>query len=156
MDTKVYLFNPFNLSKVTEEAICEQIDVIASKFKPDADAPFDIAHNIEIGANLMGLEGEIIARYTRLYNSKKLDNDTCEMLLAHKLRKEWDVERDGKAPAMSYFEAKAVERSQVPREEEFRLYENLTRFKYAYQSTEAKTNAWKKKLDATRFEIGGN
>lgn len=149
----LYLFNPFNLSKVTEEAICEQIDIIASKFNPDADTPFDVAHNIEIGANIMGLEGEIIARYTRMYNTKKLENDKAEMLMAHRLRKEWDTERDGKAPAMSYFEARAVERYQVSREEEFKLYENLTRFKYAYQSTEAKTNAWKKKLEAMRYEI---
>lgn len=153
MDEKLYLFNPFNLSKVTEEAICEQIDVIASRFKPEADTPFDVAHNIEIGANIMGLEGEIIARYTRMYNSAKLENDKAEMLMAHKLRKEWDVERDGKAPAMSYFEARAVERYQVSREKEFKLYESLTRFKYAYQSTEAKTNAWKKKLEAMRYEI---
>lgn len=152
MMDNLYLFNPFNLSKVTEEAICEQIDLIISNFIPDADTPFDISRNIEIGANVMGLEGEIIARYTRMYNSAKLENDKCEMLLAHKLRKEWDP-ADGKAPAMSYFEAKAVEKYQVPREYEFKLFENLTRFKYAYQSTEAKTNAWKKKLEAIKYEV---
>ena len=31
----------------------------------------------------------------------------------------------------------------------------LTRFKYAYQSLEHRLNAWKKKLDAFKYDING-
>ena len=152
---KVYIINPFNLSKVTDEAICEQIDEIISKYEPDADIPSVVADNIEIGSSILELEGELIARFTSRYYSKKLDNDKGEALEMHRLRTQWSKENTEKAPAIKYFEAKATEKYQLSREEEYKLLENLTRFKYSYQSLESKTNAWKKKLEAMKYDLSG-
>lgn len=155
LDEKTYLFNPFNLQKVTDEAIAEQIDAIALKFNEEADTPYDVAHNIEVGANIMYLYGEMIARLTHRYHTKKLSNDKGEKLETHNQRKEWSKRTDEKAPALAYFEALAVSKYQLSREEEFKHFEMLTRFKYAYESLEARVNAWKKKLETYKYDLAG-
>ena len=153
LDEKTYLFNPFNIQKVTDDAICEQITAVAAKYRQEADTPYDVAFNIEVGSNLLYLYGEMIARLTHRYNSKKLDNNKGEMLETHRLRKQWSKENKDKAPAISYFEALAVEKYQISREQEFKDLEMLTRFKYAYESVEAKMNAWKKKLETFKYDL---
>lgn len=155
LDEKTYLFNPFNLQKVTDEAICEQINEIATRYREAADNPYDVAFNIEVGANLLYLYGEMIARLTNRYDSTKLENDKGEALETHKLRKEWSQSTTEKAPAIDYFKALAIDKYQISREKEFSVNEMLTRFKYAYKSLESKTNAWKKKLEAFKYDIAG-
>ena len=153
LDEKTYLFNPFNIQKVTDEAICEQITAVADKYRPEADTPYDVAYNVEVGSNLLYLYGEMIARLTHRYNSEKLENNKGEMLETHRQRKAWTAANKEKAPAISYFEALAVKKYQLSREAEFKDLEMLTRFKYAYESVEAKMNAWKKKLDTFKYDL---
>lgn len=153
LEEKTYLFNPFNLKKVTDETISEHIDEISNKYRNEADTPYDVAFNIELGANLLCLYGEMISRLTERYQIKKLDNNKGEMLETHRLRTQWSKTNEEKAPAISYFEALAVEKFEISRQEEYKLYGLLTRFKYAYESLEAKMNAWKKKLEAFKYEV---
>ena len=71
-------------------------------------------------------------------------------------RKNWDTERDGKAPAMAYFEALGTRFCQ---DDIKRLADkecSLKRFKNAYTSTENKINALKKKLESIKFEEFNN
>lgn len=150
---KSYFINPFNLKTITDETISEQINALADKYV-DGDAPFEIAHNIEIYANILYLYGEMISRLTERHQILKLENNKGELLETHRLRSEWSRSRTEKAPNISYFEALAVDKFELKRREEFKLFADLTRFKYAYESVEAKMNALKKKLDATKFELG--
>lgn len=154
LDEKTYLFNPFNIQKVTDEAISEQIDAIALKYIQNADTPYDVANNIDVGSNILYLYGELISRFTSRYQSLKLANDKDELLETHRLRKEWSINTKEKAPAISYFEAQAVNKYEQSRNREFKYLENLTRFKYAYSSLESRVNAWKKKLETFKYEIG--
>lgn len=156
IDEKTYLFNPFQLPKLTDEAIALEVDNLISKFIPDADTPTEIATNIEIYSNLNFLYGEMLSRYTKRHAVKKYENDKGEDLLAYKLRKERVKNASEKAPAYSYFEAQAKDKFELSRVEEFELLEWKSRFKNAYDSTEGKGNALKKKLEATKYEIGIN
>ena len=67
-------------------------------------------------------------------------------------RKLWNVERDGKQPAMAYFEALGTryceDKIKLQAEKEC----SLKRFRNAYQSMEEKINSLKKKLDSIKYE----
>lgn len=156
LDEKTYLFNPFNLKQITDEAIIKQIDELAKRYIPEPATPYDTGHNIELAANLLYLYGEMIARMTERHSIQKLDNDKNESLYTYELRSEWSRTKTEKAPAMSYFEALALEKYQISRNQEKKHLADLTRLKYAYDSLEAKMNAWKKQLEAMKYEIGIN
>lgn len=151
LDEKTYLFNPFALKKITDEAISEQINELAKRYKSDADTPFDIAYNIEIYANILYLYGEMISRLGERYATLEYANDKGEMLETHKQRKNWNSTE--KAPNIDYFKALAYEKYELSRQKEFGLFADLTRFKKAYESIENKMNALKKKLEATKYEM---
>lgn len=152
LDEKTYLFNPFALKKITDEAISEQINELASRYKTNADVPYEIAYNIEIYANILYLYGEMIARLGERYAVLEYANDKGEMLETHKQRKNWNSTE--KAPNIDYFKALAYEKYELDRQREFSINADLIRFKKAYESIENKMNALKKKLDATKFELG--
>lgn len=154
LDEKVYLFNPFALKKITDEAISEQINELANKYKVGADIPYDIAYNIEIYANILYLYGEMIARLGERYATLEYANDKGEMLETHRQRKMWNSTE--KAPNIDYFRALAFEKYELDRQREFGIQADLIRFKKAYESIESKMNALKKKLEATKYEIGLN
>ena len=154
LDEKTYLFNPFALKKITDEAISEQINELASRYKTNADVPYDIAYNIEIYANILYLYGEMIARLGERYAVLEYANDKGEMLETHKQRNGWSKITNEKAPNIDYFKALAYEKYELDRQREFSINADLIRFKKAYESIENKMNALKKKLDATKFELG--
>lgn len=156
LDEKTYLFNPFQLPKLSDEAIEKEVENLISKFIVEAEAPTEISNNIEVYSNLNYFYGEMLARYTKRHAIKKYLNDKGEDLLAYKLRKDWLKNALEKAPAYSYFEAQAKDKFELSRIEEFELLEWKSRFKNAYESTEGKANALKRTLDATKYEIGIN
>ena len=154
LDEKTYLFNPFNLKQITDEAISQQIDELAKRYIPEPATPYDTGHNIELAANLLYLYGEMIARLTERHQIKEIDNNKSESLYTFQLRRDWSRNNTEKAPAISYFEALALEKYQISRNEEIKYLADLTRLKYAYDSLESKMNAWKKQLEAMKYEIG--
>lgn len=154
LDEKLYFFNPFALKRVTTEAISEQLDEFGQSFHKDADTPMDIAYNIELGTNCLYLYGELLARCSSAYDKQHYENEMNEALEVQRLRKEWSDTKTEKAPAIKYFEAEAMKKYQIPRNREFDLDADYKRIKAAYDSMESKTNAWKKKLDAIKYEIG--
>lgn len=153
LDEKLYLFNPSNLKQITDEAISEEITLLASKYRSEIITPVDLSFNIELGANLLYLYGEIIARYTERYQIKKIDNDKGEALETYNQRKRWTSENTEKAPNIDYFKALALEKYQLSRNDEAKLYADLIRWKKAYESVESKMNAWKKQLEAMKYEL---
>lgn len=154
LDEKVYLFNPFELKKITDEAISEQINELAKRYKVGADIPYEIAYNIEIYANILYLYGEMIARLGEKHAIIEYSNDKGELIETHNQRKKRTKENTDKCPNIDFFRGLAYEKYELDRQREFSINADLIRFKKAYESIENKMNALKKKLDATKFELG--
>lgn len=153
MNDKLYLFNPFELKKVKDNN--EIAKLYGEVFKTLIEEPntmYEYAHNIEVYSNLNYILGEVIARLTKDLIELKTKIEIDKAIHTVDERKQWNIEKDGKQPAMSYFEALGTRFC----EEDIKLLaqkeSDLKRFKNAYQSTEEKLNALKKRLDAIRFE----
>lgn len=152
MNEKEYLFNPFRIKEVTNSKLQEMYQETYNKLLSEPNSMYEYAHNIEVYTNLMYICGECIARFTReiIELRTKIQIDTA--INQVEARKQWNTEGNGKAPAISYFEALATWKSKddinkLADQECFR-----DRFKNAYNSLETKVNALKKRMEAIRFE----
>lgn len=155
MNEKVYLFNPFNIKNWEKIQIKEQLDELINRYNNDASTPYEHALNIENLANQMYLIGEMVARLSETVNVMKAEVSNNENLQVYKQRDIWEKTHEGKAPAMSYFQALA---SDFVKEDRIALAKNesdLKRFRIAYDSIEAKMNAVKKKMEAVKYEEFG-
>ena len=151
MNEKEYLFNPFRIKDVPNSKLQEMYEETFNQLTEDPNTMFEYAHNIEIYSNLMYICGECIARFTRdiIELKTKIQIDTAVHQVEE--RKNWDTS-NGKAPAISYFEALATRMS---KDDISKLADKecfLKRFKNAYDSIETKTNALKKKLESIKYE----
>ena len=152
MEEKSYLFNPFAINKVSNADLQKMYQETYEKLNDDPNTLYEYAHNIEVYSNLMYICGECIARFTReiIELKTKIQIDTATNQVNE--RKNWNTEQDGKAPAISYFEALATRMS---REDINRLADKecfLKRFKNAYECLDTKCNALKKKMEAIKYE----
>jgi hypothetical protein len=157
MNDKLYLFNPFELKKVKDNnEIAKLYGEVFKTLLEEPNTMYEYSHNIEVYSNLNYIIGECIARLTKDLIELKTNIEINKAMKTIEERNNWDTEKDGKQPAMSYFEALATRFC----EEDIKLLaqkeSDLKRFKNAYQSTEEKLNALKKKQDAIKYEeIGG-
>ena len=150
---KTYLYNPFEVRMWSDEQIEVQVKKLIPRYKADDDTLWGMAKNVETLANIMYLFGEMIARLTREYGLMKISCDAKEKKQVTIERKKWVRENIGeKPPAMSYFEGEASEFVMDEKDKTMKKYEQLTRFKQAYDSYEQIMNAIKKKMEAVRFE----
>lgn len=151
----LYLFNPFQIKKKTEIELKNIYEKVYKELLDECNTMYEYSHNIEVYSNLNYIIGEIIARLQKdvIELKTKIKIDTA--ITQTEERKNWN-KADGKAPAISYFEALATRFSQ---EDINKLAEkecSLTRFKNAYKSTEDKINALKKKMDSIKYEEFNN
>lgn len=150
---KTYLYNPFDVKSWSDEQIEKQVKLLIPRYQADDSTMFGMAKNVETLANIMYLFGEMIARLTREYGLMKIDVDAKEKKQITVQRKLWVEENpNDKVPAMSYFEAKAAEFVRDDKDKLMRKFEQLTRFKQAYESYEQIINAIKKKMEAIKYE----
>lgn len=153
---KNYLFNPFNIKNATDKEVKELYNTVFDELIEDPNTMYEYAHNIEVYSNLNYIVGEIIARLTEQLIELKTKIEINKAIKTVEERKLWDEEKDGKKPAISYFEALATRFC----EEDIKLLAlkegNLRRFKNAYASVEDKLNALKKRLDAVKYEEFGD
>lgn len=152
MNEKLFLFNPFNIKTIDEVAIAKMYQEVHSKLIDEPNSMYEYAHNIEVYSNLNYLIGEVIARLTKDLINLKTDIQIKSATKSVEERKNWNVERDGKQPAMAYFEALGTKfcESQINKLADKEC--SLKRFKNAYTSMEEKINALKKKLDSIKYE----
>ena len=151
MIEKEYLFNPFRIKNVDNKQLQDMYEETFKQLINNPNTMYEYAHNIEVYSNLMYICGECIARFTReiIELKTKIQIDTAVNQVQE--RNNWDTS-NGKAPAISYFEALATRMS---KEEISKLADKecfLKRFKNAYDSLEVKTNALKKKLESIKYE----
>lgn len=152
MNEDLYLFNPFQIMKKNE---IELKNIYESVYKELLDEPstmFEYAHNIEVYSNLNYISGEIIARLQKDVIELKTKIKIDIAVVQTQERKNWNVDRDGKAPAMIYFEALGTRFSQDNINTLADKECSLRRFQNAYKSTEEKINALKKKMEAIKYE----
>ena len=111
MNEKMYLFNPFNIKNIDEFKLKDIYSSVFEKLIEEPNTMYEYAHNIEVYSNLNYIIGEIIARLTKdiIELKTKIQIDTA--INQTEERKNWNTEQDGKAPAISYFEALATRMS---------------------------------------------
>ena len=149
---KEYLFNPFNIKKISNNDLRDAYNEVYKSLLEEPSTMYEYAHNIEVYSNLNYIVGECIARLTQDLIELKTKIEINKSIKTVAERKLWDTEKDGKQPAMSYFEALATRFC----EDDIKLLAqkegDLRRFKNAYTSVEDKLNALKKRLDAIKYE----
>jgi len=150
---KLYMFNPFNMSKAKSEEIAETYKGLQSELIINPDTPVGISKNIELYSNMNYLIGEMIARITEEYDTLKVETSIKENKTLYEERKLWKEENEEKAPAMSYFEAIAKESVKDDLKKIAELGARLFRFKKAYESIESKQNALKKRIESIKYEL---
>ena len=152
MEEKYYLFNPFNIKNAKETELRDMYNKVFDKIIEEPNTMYEYSHNIEVYANLNYIIGEIIARLTRdtIELKTKIQIDTA--VNTTNARKSWNVDRDGKAPAMAYFEAVGTRISQDDINKLADKECSLKRFKNSYNATEEKMNALKKRMESIKYE----
>lgn len=152
MNNELYLFNPFQIKKKNEIELKDIYEQVYKELLDECNSMYEYAHNIEVYSNLNYIIGEIVARLQKdvIELKTKIKIDTA--ITQTEERKNWNVEENGKAPAISYFEALATRFSQADINRLADKECSLMRFKNAYNSTEEKINAIKKKMEAIKYE----
>lgn len=152
MNKELYLFNPFEIKKKNEVELKDIYEAVYNELLEECNTMFEYAHNIEVYSNLNYIIGEIVARLQKdvIELKTKIKIDTA--ITQTNERKNWNTEVDGKPPAISYFEALATRFSQSDINKLADKECSLRRFQNAYNSTEEKINALKKKMEAVRYE----
>lgn len=145
---KEYLFNPFNIKNVPIGSLSKVYDGLMEDLVIEPNTMYEYAKNIECYANMNYLVGEIIARRTKEVLELKTTIEIDKAINMTAYRKNWNTDKQGKAPAMAYFEALATKNSQDNINRLADLESSLKRFKNAYSSIEEKMNALKKKWKA--------
>lgn len=155
MKDKLYLFNPFVTKNATDEELKEIYNKVYEDLLEEPNTMYQYAHNIEVYSNLNYIIGEVIARLTRDLIELKTDIQIKSAKKSVEQRNNWNIERDGKQPAMAYFEALGIEFCEDDIKLQAKKECALKRFKNAYQSMDEKINALKKRLDAIKYEEMG-
>lgn len=156
MNEKLYLFNPFNIKDIEPKELEKIYKKVFDKLLEEPNTMYEYAHNIEVYSNLNYIIGEIIARLTKDIIELKTTIQIDTAINQTEERKNWNTERDGKAPAISYFEALATRMSKDNINKLADKECSLKRFKNSYEATSEKINALKKKMDSIKFEEFGN
>ena len=149
---KTYLFNPFRIHELKNAQLKEMYQNVYEKLLNEPNTMYEYSHNIEVYSNLMYICGECIARFTKeiIELKTKIQIDTA--INQTEERNNWNTEKLGKAPAISYFEALAT---RISKEDIKKLANRecfLKRFKNTYDTLETKCNALKKKMEAIKYE----
>ena len=149
---KTYLFNPFKIEELQNSNLKEMYQQVYEKLLDEPNTMYEYSHNVEVYSNLMYICGECIARFTKeiIELKTKIQIDTA--INQTEERNNWNTEKLGKAPAISYFEALAT---RISKEDIKKLANRecyLKRFKNTYDTLETKCNALKKKMEAIKYE----
>lgn len=105
MEEKLFLFNPFNIKSINEKELASMYQEVFKKIIDEPNSMYQYAQNVEVYSNLNYIIGEVIARLTKDIIELKTQIEIDRAIKTTEERKNWNTERDGKAPAMAYFEA---------------------------------------------------
>lgn len=152
MNEKSYLFNPFNIKQIEDNELAKIYEDVMKELFDDPNSMYEYSHNIEVYSNLIYIVGEMIARRECDVIKAKTKIEINKAKVITQKRQEWNKEEQGKAPAMSYFEALGTEYCLKDINTLAELESSLRRFKNAYSSMQEKINALKKKQESIKYE----
>lgn len=142
------IYNPFEIQQTSEEELVNAIKILVEKCNENEQEMSDFATTVIDLTDVLYIYGELYARTQKDYLLKKYNNNTKEAKLEYQIKKE--ATEKGSS---SYYKAIAQEKMLKDREEEYNLQLSATRLKLAYDSTQEKINALKKKIDAMKYEF---
>lgn len=141
------IYNPFNIQGLKDEALVEHIKDLVDEYDDNADTTVALSDNVMLLSDVLYIYGELLARVQKQYSLAKYENGITETKIAYQLKSE-----TAEKYPMAYFNAMAQEQNLDARREEFELQKKQTELKYAYDATEEKINAIKKKIDSIKYE----
>lgn len=139
--------NPFYVENLNEETLIERITELADMYNDDAGSMTELSENVLLLTDIIYLYGELLSRVQKEYSLAKYENNILETKTAYRLK----AETTEKYP-ISYFNSLAQEAILEERKREFELQRKQTELKYAYDATQERINAIKKKIDSMKFE----
>lgn len=149
---RLFLFNPFLIKEKSEKELQQMYQNVFKELIDEPNTMYEFAKNIEVYANLTYIVGEVIARLTRDIIELKTNIEINKAEKTVEERNAWDVELNGKQPAMAYFEALGTRFCKDQIKTLANKEMSLKRFKNAYNSLEAKMNAIKKQMESIKYE----
>lgn len=141
------MFNPFNLAKCTDEDLIKRIETLLSKINENGDMIGELSNTVIILSDVLPIYGELTTRLQKEYSLTKYENGIKETKIAYELKSQSTT----KLP-VSYFNALAQEKMLEDKKKEFELQMKTQQMKYAFEATQEKINAIKKKMDSIKFE----
>lgn len=142
------IYNPFEIARVSEDQLVNQVKFLVNKCNENEKNESDFTQMVLDLTDVLYIYGELYARAQKDYSLKKYNNNTTETSLAYKLK----AEATEKMP-IGYFNNLAQEKMLEDRKKEYELQLTTTRLKLAYDATQEKINAVKKKIDAMKYEF---
>jgi hypothetical protein len=151
---RLFRFNPFKIMEWSEEELILQYNILEEALTC-GDTPMELSNDIDLYANMGYLIGEMVARYSESVSNDDVILKTNIANEIYRERDQWVKEKVDKAPAMAYFESKAlskyIKESIILNQKEA----SLKRFKIAFESIQDKQNALKKKMESIKFDTFG-
>ena len=141
-------YNPFDISKYTDEQLVKHIEKLLKECDDTSENATDLAEDVLRLSDVLYIYGELQTRTSKEYSLVKYQNGIKEIKLAHELKSKSDEKA-----AASYFSALAQEQMVIDYMRETELKANVDRYKLAYDATQEKINAIKKKIDSKRYEF---
>lgn len=141
------MYSPFNVKNLDDEYLVKQIEKLIDDCDESVETPMELSENVIRMTDVLYLYGELLTRVQKEYSMQKYLNGTSETQLAYKLKSECKE----KYP-IGYFNAMAQIQMKEDKEKEINLQMNVSRLKYAYDATQEKINAIKKKIDSSKYD----
>lgn len=141
------MYSPFNINSIKDETLVEQIEHLLSECNEGAETPMELSDNVVRMTDVLYIYGELLTRAQKEYSLAKYQNNSNEVQLAYKLK----AESTEKMP-ITYFNSLAQIQMFDERKKEIDLQLNVNRLKYAYDATQEKINAIKKKIDSSKYD----
>ena len=142
------MYSPFNINSIEDEQLVKQIERLLANCNEEADTPMELSENVIKMTDVLYIYGELLTRAQREYSLAKYQNNSNEVQLAYKLK----GETTEKFP-ITYFNSLAQIQMLDERKKEMDLQLNVNRLKYAYDATQEKINAIKKKIDSSKYDL---
>lgn len=141
-------FDPFTVSQLTDEKIVEIITSSVAKCKPEAETVTELTENIMYLTDVLFLYGEMRSRNQERYSLLKYENDIKEKELVEELKKASTEKK-----AADFYKMEAAKQMKKDMEAEFKAQGDVKRLELAYDATQEKINAVKKKIEALKYEF---
>lgn len=140
-------YNPYEISKYSDKQLVDQIKKIIDQCDDTKDSVSALTDDVMRLTDVLYIYGELYTRAQKEYSLLKYENGIEETQIAYKKK----AESKEKFP-ITYFNTLAQQEMLDKKKSEIDLQLNVNRLKYAYDATQEKINALKKKIESKKYE----